>query len=101
MYTAEGFVTKNSDTLPHNLREVVQRSANSFIQEYFVMGSDAVAALHRLIHIEINGICCRRRLLLLLLLTLLLMLLLFLLFFFFHLLLIILLPLLPLESVTT
>ncbi|XP_070177240.1 uncharacterized protein [Littorina saxatilis] len=46
-YTAEGFVTKNSDTLPHNLREVVLRSENTFITEYFSMGSDAAAALHR------------------------------------------------------
>ncbi|XP_076443985.1 uncharacterized protein LOC143282270 [Babylonia areolata] len=49
LYTAEDFVKKNSDTLPGNLREVVLRSDNVFIQDYFLLGSDAAAALHCLI----------------------------------------------------
>ena len=69
VYTAEGFVTKNSDTLPHNLREVVQRSDNSFIQNYFIMGSDAVAALHKYVDGEMTDAGCLLLLLLMLFLV--------------------------------
>ncbi|XP_076465689.1 uncharacterized protein LOC143297300 [Babylonia areolata] len=46
-YSAEGFVTKNSDTVHQNLREVVLRSDNTFVQDYFLVGSEAAADLHQ------------------------------------------------------
>ncbi|XP_046559999.1 uncharacterized protein LOC124269013 [Haliotis rubra] len=39
MYNAHGFLEKNSDTLPNNLKGAIEESSNIFVRDYFLLGS--------------------------------------------------------------
>lgn len=47
MYNVHGFLEKNSDTLPNNLKGAIEESSNIFVRDYFLLGSRATLSTTR------------------------------------------------------